>query len=1093
MNKKLKSITLLVLSTTCITSLIGLSNWVIAANRNYTIDNKIETEPVAYILGSNIKYTSIEKALEMANSGDIVCLIPPTKKNYNEIDNAVLPDQVVYKISKDCEIKPGVTLVIPTDQDTLSTVTDASSLNNYISSMQSDDRTRGNNSSYATYATNYESRYLRVTLEIEDNVTLKNNGTLVVSGYLSGGTSSACTLGQTSHSYSRILLGNNAKIIQDNENAVTYCYGYISELNSNNSSQVNFNKGTLYIPFIVNDYRGFNFSWAMTDGAIDEQRCSPFNQFELRNIDALVNINYQTTVYGVTNVYLTYASMGIEKVFTQILNVVGNTSSFFLQLTDSTYSSIQYKFDKNSEVANVKIYGGMQLNDFQLQLKESIVTVDLSTTEAYFPLSYRFNVELLAAENQDSATFDITKQRMKLLPGSQLTIHDKCVLNANEIIVYSAFYDGTLGNGESSFNGYNSKKYPLKEGATLKVLDTGKITATKLAGTIYGEINNISFTTDTITSKEAWSLKSSGSLAPAWTIGEYLEINEKLNVVPVSYLEEKQQLFIGTNVFTNYKSFAPSFDVLINDGAESHTISTYQEVLHYDEIFNYQLKFNNNVYKAYYDDTYYSKNDVISYSEENSKLGVVNSVLSISNNNNGVNEFDVQSIEVSCSTPPINGKIPLYIGKNISLTATVNDINKAYDKTITWTSLDTNIATVSQTGIVTGVSLGKTTIQVECDGVISTFDVEVIEEIAVDEIESVYITDNNGKSSEVVDGQSNWGGNTKSDYHGKYGNNESITFTININPSSAPYSSIEWTLKASAAGRQYINDNTLTTETVKNQTSIVVHTGSGTGASDDEATLTCVVTGLDGTKYTATFILNHEADTSVCFEAGTLVMTNHGEKKIEEVQATDYVLSFNHFTGNYEYKPIAAVIAHGIQVYDVLELRFDDGSYIGFINNHGLFDVTLNRYVDFTNDNYLSYIGHQFIKHYQNKHQIITLKEAKIVKKVTNSYTLVSSENLNCVANGLLNITSVLYGIYNIFDYDENYCYNHQQVELEIKKYGLYTYDDFKEIISEKIFIDYGFRYFKISISKGLMTKETLIYYIHWLHSCIQNGEAIIY
>ena len=57
--------------------------------------------------------------------------------------------------------------------------------------------------------------------------------------------------------------------------------------------RVNIVSGNLYIPFIVDDYKGFSFSWAMTDGAISEERCSPFNQFEMRNIDSQVKIGYR--------------------------------------------------------------------------------------------------------------------------------------------------------------------------------------------------------------------------------------------------------------------------------------------------------------------------------------------------------------------------------------------------------------------------------------------------------------------------------------------------------------------------------------------------------------------------------------------------------------------------------------------------------------------------------------------------------------------------------------------------------------------------------------------------------------------------------
>ncbi len=62
---------------------------------------------------------------------------------------------------------------------------------------------RGGN--YNAYAT-ADARYLRVTIEIANGVTLTNNGTLVISGYVGGGTSNGGIIGQTTHSYARIVL-----------------------------------------------------------------------------------------------------------------------------------------------------------------------------------------------------------------------------------------------------------------------------------------------------------------------------------------------------------------------------------------------------------------------------------------------------------------------------------------------------------------------------------------------------------------------------------------------------------------------------------------------------------------------------------------------------------------------------------------------------------------------------------------------------------------------------------------------------------------------------------------------------------------------
>lgn len=138
MRNKMKRSLLLVLSCASLVSTIGYASWILSSQKEYSINNRdTQSKPVAYIVGKEkIKYTSIEKALDVAQSGDIVCVIPPSKPNYNDNTNKNLPDQVTYKISRDCEIKPGVTLFIPTDSSSEKEVTDSSSLNSYIESMK---------------------------------------------------------------------------------------------------------------------------------------------------------------------------------------------------------------------------------------------------------------------------------------------------------------------------------------------------------------------------------------------------------------------------------------------------------------------------------------------------------------------------------------------------------------------------------------------------------------------------------------------------------------------------------------------------------------------------------------------------------------------------------------------------------------------------------------------------------------------------------------------------------------------------------------------------------------------------------------------
>lgn len=1097
MRKQKKKFSRLFLSSMFVCSFTGYSSWIISYEKlnNFATPTTYagteeEVKPVAYIVGKeSVKYTSIEKALSVATSGEIVTVIPPSLKNYNDLTgdnyNIATPDQVTYTIRRNCEIKAGVSLVFPTDQTTFSSVTDSTTLTTYISSMEKDDGTRGSTFSAATYGNLHPARYLRTTIDVADGVTLTNNGNLIVSGYLSGGTSGAGTIGQTSYSYSQIIMGINSKIVQSNSSANTYCFGYISERSANNGSSVSFESGSLYIPLIITDYKGFSFSWAMTNGAINTNRCSPFNQMEFRNIDSTVNISYNSSVYAIANFYVKYDTMSVNEHFLKTISLVGNTSSFFVQLNNTNYSSLTCKFDKSSTIEQIKIYGGMILNNMELKIEKSPLTVDLSTTNAFFPLSYHQNISLLAVTGQTSATFDITKQRVKCLPGSSISVDNSCTLKATELISYSSFYDGSIGNGKSSLYMGGSISYPLKEGATISVKTGGSISATNLAGTIYGDSNSISYTGNkTITSKEAWQYKSSGSYSPAWTIGDYLEIHEELNVVPYSYLADKKKIFAATSTFTNYNSFLPAYQVIANDSSDTQDVSTYQKVLFYDSITNYKINFINNIYKAYNYNTFYEKDATITYNSAKPIFGVINSVNSISNNSSGTNEFYTQSISISCSTPEVDGKVPLYVGKSISLVATLVDSTKIYNPVVTWSSSDSSVATVDQSGNVTGVKLGTTTITAKCDGITATYLATVIEAEEIVQMTSITITDADGKSSAVVAGSSDFGGSTTSNYNGQYSNGAAPVFTANIIPTGAPYKSILWTFSASGAGRQYVNDKTLAKETVSGQTTIAVHIVSGSGASDDKATLKCSVTDLNGKAYSATFVIDHKAD-AVCLLPDTLITMADGTyKKAIDVHTGDMAMAFNHEKGIF--CPMLIIgndhITEPARFHNIMNLFFSDGSQTRIAFEHGFFDIDLNKYVYLSEANYQDYLGHRFYGVKSNKDmakKIVILDKVVITRGLTKICSPVTAQFFDIISDNMLSMAGGLKGLFNIFEYNPSTLqFDQKKKQADIKKYGLLSYSDFKDFFPKQIYDLLPCQYLGISIEKGLLTWEVFKGYV---------------
>ena len=68
----------------------------------------------------------------------------------------------------------------------------------------------------------------------------------------------------------------------------------------------------------------------------------------------------------------------------------------------------------------------------------------------------------------------------------------------------------------------------------------------------------------------------------------------------------------------------------------------------------------------------------------------------------------------------ITGDQYVYVGNTITLSATKSPANTTDTKTISWSSSNTAVATVNQSGVVTGVSSGSVTITAACDGISAT-------------------------------------------------------------------------------------------------------------------------------------------------------------------------------------------------------------------------------------------------------------------------------------------------------------------------------------------------------------------------------------
>lgn len=238
------------------------------------------------------------------------------------------------------------------------------------------------------------------------------------------------------------------------------------------------------------------------------------------------------------------------------------------------------------------------------------------------------------------------------------------------------------------------------------------------------------------------------------------------------------------------------------------------------------------------------------------------------------------------------------------------------------------------------------------------------------------------------------------------------------------------------------------------------------------------------TEYQATtnYTIKFNLEASACFARGTMITLGDGTiKAIENITNKDKILSFNHETGKFDSSKITVLANHGYSYYQVIKLKFENNITLDLISTHGLLNANNRKYVNINIENYSNYIGQSFIMNLNEKVVPVKLIDAILVEEYTESYTIVSAINSNHIINNMVGITTANMNdinMYNIFELDTDYKYDLEKMKKDIEKYGLYTYEEWKDIISYETFIDFNVKYMKIIVGKGVFTEEDLIMYL---------------
>ncbi len=222
--------------------------------------------------------------------------------------------------------------------------------------------------------------------------------------------------------------------------------------------------------------------------------------------------------------------------------------------------------------------------------------------------------------------------------------------------------------------------------------------------------------------------------------------------------------------------------------------------------------------------------------------------------------------------------------------------------------------------------------------------------------------------------------------------------------------------------------------------------------------------------------------TSSCVAEGTLITLADGSQvPVESLTGDEMLLVWNLKTGSFDIAPILLIDNDPAREYKIINLSFSDGTSVKVISEHGFWDFDLNRYV-YLDENAAEYLGHWFNKQYTEADGSFAYKKVQLTGvNITVEYTTAWSPetygHLCYYVNGMLSMPGGSTGLFNIFEVDaETMRYDEEAFARDIEQYGLFTYEEFNELlpVPEFVFDAYNGQYLKVAIGKGLITMEGL-------------------
>ncbi len=938
---------------------------------------------------------------------------------------------------------------------------------------------------------------MSITLAENQTIAIEKGGALKIGGKQSGGSGGSSIAGHII-TFAELKLSADSKIIN---NGTLTCFGYIvgskeesskllknvkkksitksnkditetlSEENENNEP-IQFREGSkVYLPFIVVEHRGGNNFFKF----YPKFEGSPFNRFYLPNITDVSIGMEKNFVYGVADLW----THNPERHNHCYVNLIGDNDYYLLESSDF-YIRCYYQSNLSMPSQNLDfVRGNFNLNSLELVIVFGS-TFSINTKPCYFPISCYYSILF------EKGMLVSNEQKIKLLPGSNMTIEDGYRMQLPGIAVYSQ---------QTVKDIYSSKSSNIDDiGPYLK----------GVSGVIDYESNDdaICLVNGCLSAEYSSGLFQTSSTNAFLS---FVNVKDTLNEVDNSkaIYDSSEQCSSGQ---TKVDDTITTVELVKNTcyGSSNETISSdsndhYWNVQGEDDLSDYDIYFLsvvelNEVYNSEPGQDGDFSLKALPSPFNSSSISNVTFSWSFKTNVDSTSEIK------GASFSSVNGQeVTFHAPANKMLSGDPSDIIYTITATLSFNDSDKEPITAS---------INLTSKFIELGIVIKDKNDNDGSESA-----SCYSSENNKPFSSKV--EINWYANKQkviyeqdesykpfSDYF-EFDSieycwgicaNRNVYTSLNTDAKNAGiskfsvdnYGALSFSLEARKDNEEKLNYMVFLEVKFKNKESTIIMdikakklkiSGLETGVTYDS----------DG-NFLSCFGLNYYAQSSYdpcLLPTSQILMSDGCYANAGDLKSGDSVMTFNHETGQFESSKVLFNdhVNQQAALHNVVSLYFSDGNKTDLVYEHGYFDLTLNKYVYIRQDNYQDYIGHEFVEVDSSCHKL-GIKSTNLVSvNIHQEYTKVCSpataNNLNIISDNMLSMAGGLSGLFNIFEYEKDTLrFDPIKKQADIDKYGLLDYSYFVDYFSYEVYCALPCKYLGVSIGKGLITWDVIYSYI---------------